>query len=34
MLRRVSSRELTEWMAFYRVEAEDREAAEANQEDR
>jgi hypothetical protein len=34
MLRRITSRELTEWMAFYRIEAEDREEeAEAQRAD-
>jgi hypothetical protein len=28
MLERISSAELTAWMAFYRIEAEDREKAE------
>lgn len=28
MLRRVSARELAEWEIFYRIEDEDREAAE------
>jgi len=29
MLARVTSRELSEWMAYYQIEAEDRAAAEA-----
>jgi hypothetical protein len=29
MLERVTSRELTEWMAYFRVEEEDREKREA-----
>lgn len=29
MLARISSRELTEWMALYRIEAEEREDARA-----
>lgn len=29
LLARISSRELSEWMALYRVEADERKAAEA-----
>ncbi len=32
MLRRVSARELAEWEIFYQIEAEEREAAEAEAE--
>jgi len=34
MLRRVSARELAEWEIFYRIEDEDREAAESEAADR
>jgi hypothetical protein len=34
MLRRVSARELAEWEIFYQIEAEEREAEEAEAERR
>jgi hypothetical protein len=34
MLRRVSARELAEWEIFYQIEHEEREAAEAEAEQR